>query len=98
MVIADDAFIGINAVILPNVRGGRHAVVGAGAVVTHDVPDYCVAAGNPARVLRRYNFERRAWVLAAVEGGDDTSFQKDARHAERGTGDDNDQASERRAA
>ncbi|MHB8377430.1 MAG: acyltransferase [Dehalococcoidia bacterium] len=62
VIVADDAFIGVNAVILPNVRVGRHAVVGAGAVVTRDVPDYCVAAGNPARILRSYDHERRAWV------------------------------------
>jgi acetyltransferase-like isoleucine patch superfamily enzyme len=34
------------------VRVGRNAVVGAGAVVTKDVPDYCIAVGNPARVVR----------------------------------------------
>jgi len=64
VIVADDAFIGVNAVVLPNVRIGRHAVVGAGAVVTRDVPDYCVAAGNPARVLRRYDRARGAWVRA----------------------------------
>ncbi|MBF6600630.1 MAG: acyltransferase [Dehalococcoidia bacterium] len=68
LIVADDAFIGINAVVLPNVRIGRHAVVGAGAVVTHDVPDFCVAAGNPARVISRYDFGRRVWIRArAVE-------------------------------
>ena len=64
VIVADGAFIGVNAVILPNVRIGRHAVVGAGAVVTQDVPDYCVAAGNPARIIRRYDANRRAWVRA----------------------------------
>lgn len=50
--IDDDSDIGINAVILPGVRVGRGAVVGAGAVVTDDVPPYAVVAGVPARVLR----------------------------------------------
>ncbi len=52
VVIGFGADIGVNAVILPGVRVGAHAIVGAGAVVTHDVPDYAVVAGVPARVLR----------------------------------------------
>lgn len=44
--------IGINAIILPGVRVGKGAQVGAGAVVTKDVPPYAVVAGNPARILR----------------------------------------------
>ncbi len=50
--VADGAWIGGGAIILDGVRIGRNAVVGAGAVVTRDVPDYCVAVGNPARVVR----------------------------------------------
>lgn len=46
------ADIGMNASILPGVRVGAHAIVGAGAVVTADIPDYAVAAGVPARVIR----------------------------------------------
>ena len=46
------ADIGMNASILPGVRIGAHAIVGAGAVVTQDVPDYAVVAGVPARLLR----------------------------------------------
>ena len=46
------ADIGMNASILPGVHIGAHAIVGAGAVVTHDVPDYAVASGVPARVVR----------------------------------------------
>ena len=64
VIVADGAFIGVNAVILPNVRIGRHAVVGAGAVVTQDVPDFSVVAGNPARIIRRYDASRRAWLRA----------------------------------
>jgi acetyltransferase-like isoleucine patch superfamily enzyme len=52
IVIGDDVWIGANAVILPGVRVGAHAVVGAGAVVTRDVPDYAVVSGVPASVLR----------------------------------------------
>ena len=44
------ADIGTNAVILPGVTVGRGAIVGAGAVVTHDVPPFAIVAGVPARV------------------------------------------------
>ena len=52
VVIGDDVWIGANAVILPGVTIGRHVVVAAGAVVTKDVPDYCVVAGVPAKVIK----------------------------------------------
>jgi acetyltransferase-like isoleucine patch superfamily enzyme len=51
--IEDDADLGVGAIVLPGVRIGRGAQVGAGAVVTRDVPPYAVVAGNPARVLRQ---------------------------------------------
>lgn len=50
--IGDDVWIGSNAVILDGVHIGSHVIIAAGAVVTRDVPDYAVVAGNPARVLR----------------------------------------------
>lgn len=50
-VIADGAWIGANAVVLPDVTVGRGAVVGAGAVVTRDVPALAIVAGNPARII-----------------------------------------------
>lgn len=50
VVIEDDVFIGSRAIVLKGVHLGRGAVVGAGAVVTRDVPPRAVAAGNPARV------------------------------------------------
>ncbi|HEY4319060.1 MAG TPA: acyltransferase [Herbaspirillum sp.] len=46
------ASIGANATILPGVVLGQHCLVGAGAVVTRDVPDYAVVAGNPAKIVR----------------------------------------------
>lgn len=51
--IADGASIGANATILPGISIGQNAMVGAGAVVTRDVPDYAVVFGNPA-VIQRY--------------------------------------------
>jgi acetyltransferase-like isoleucine patch superfamily enzyme len=52
VVIEDHVDLGIGAIILPGVRIGRGAQIGAGSVVTKDVPPYAVAAGVPARVLR----------------------------------------------
>jgi acetyltransferase-like isoleucine patch superfamily enzyme len=60
--IGDGTFLGFGAVILPNVRIGRGCVVGTLAVVTRDVPDRSVVAGNPAKVIRRYDEECGAWM------------------------------------
>ncbi|MCB9544523.1 MAG: acyltransferase [Myxococcales bacterium] len=50
--VEDDADLGVGSILLPGVRVGRGAQVGAGAVVTRDVPPYAVVAGNPAKLLR----------------------------------------------
>ncbi|MBR1545993.1 MAG: acyltransferase [Prevotella sp.] len=55
VVIGDDVWIGANAVILPGVTIGRHAVVAAGAVVTKDVPDNCIVGGVPAHIIKDLN-------------------------------------------
>jgi acetyltransferase-like isoleucine patch superfamily enzyme len=52
VIVETGADIGMNASILPGVKVGAHAIVGAGAVVTQDIPAYAIAAGVPARVLR----------------------------------------------
>lgn len=49
--IAEGASIGANATVLPGIRIGRSAMVGAGAIVTSDVPDFAIITGNPARVV-----------------------------------------------
>ena len=51
--IGNDVWIGSNAVILPGITIGDNSVIGAGSVVTHDIPADCVAVGNPCRVMRR---------------------------------------------
>ena len=50
--IEDDVWIGARAIILPGVTIGRGSIIGAGAIVTKDVPPYSIAAGNPARVVK----------------------------------------------
>jgi len=52
VIISSGCWIGANAIILPGVRIGINAVIGAGSVVTKSIPDYAVAVGNPARVIR----------------------------------------------
>lgn len=50
--IGDNVWLGGNTVILPGVHIGSNTVIGAGSVVTRDVPDWVIAAGNPCRVIR----------------------------------------------
>lgn len=59
IVIEDNVWLGGGAILLPGVRIGRNAVVGAGAVVSRSVPANTVVAGNPARVIR----EIEQWVV-----------------------------------
>lgn len=50
--IGDDVWIGDKVIILPGVQIGNGCIVGAGSVVTHSIPPYSIAAGNPARIIR----------------------------------------------
>jgi acetyltransferase-like isoleucine patch superfamily enzyme len=59
--IGDDCWIGANAVITAGVTIGKHSVVAGGAIVTKDIPPFSVAVGNPARVIKRYNFGAKVW-------------------------------------
>ena len=54
VVINDGAHIGIGAIIMPGVTIGKGAVIGAGSVVTRDIPDYCIAVGAPAKVIKSF--------------------------------------------
>jgi carbonic anhydrase/acetyltransferase-like protein (isoleucine patch superfamily) len=64
--IEDHVWIGTRVVVLPGVHIGRHSVVGAGSVVTRNIPPYSVAGGNPARVIR--NLKPKAPKLPASGG------------------------------
>ena len=52
ILIKEGAWIGAGVSIMPGICIGKHSIVGAASVVTHDVPDYAVAVGNPARVIK----------------------------------------------
>lgn len=62
--IADNVWIGANSVITAGVTIGKHAIIGAGSVVTKNIPAYSVAVGNPARVIKQYNFTTNNWEKA----------------------------------
>ncbi|MGN7205947.1 acyltransferase [Pedobacter sp. SAFR-022] len=64
IIIEDEVWIGANCVVTAGVRLGRHCVIGAGSVVTKDVPEFTVAVGNPAKVIKKYNINDGRWELA----------------------------------
>lgn len=59
--IGENCFIGYGAVILPGTILGKQCIVGANSVVKGKFEDYSVIAGNPARVIKRYNFQSNSW-------------------------------------
>jgi acetyltransferase-like isoleucine patch superfamily enzyme len=62
--IKDNVWIGANVTVTAGVTIGKHVVVGGGSVVTKSIPDYSVAVGNPAKVIKKYNFELEQWEKA----------------------------------
>jgi acetyltransferase-like isoleucine patch superfamily enzyme len=61
VVIGEGAWIGENVCII-GASVGKNSVIGANSVVTKNIPDYCVAVGSPAKVIKKYNFEKEQWV------------------------------------
>lgn len=59
--IGDGSWIGEKVCILPGVTVGKKSIIGAGSVVTRDIPPYSIAVGNPARVIKQYNFSTHCW-------------------------------------
>lgn len=55
IIIGDDVLIGTRCVILKGVHIGARSIIGSGSIVVNDIPEDCIAAGNPARVIRRIN-------------------------------------------
>lgn len=60
--IDQETHIGSNSVILAGVHIGKRVQIGAGSVVTKNIPDFCVAVGNPAKVVKQYDFEKKQWI------------------------------------
>ena len=59
--IGEGCWIGQNAMIMPGVNIGKKCIIGAGAVVTKSIPDYSIVGGNPARIIKSYNFVEHKW-------------------------------------
>jgi len=59
--VNDNVWIGANSIITAGVSIGKHAIIGGGSVVTKNIPEYTVAVGNPAKVVKKYNFELNTW-------------------------------------
>ena len=65
--IGEGSWLGVGvAVIGANI--GKHCVIGSNAVVTKDIPDYSVAVGMPAKVIKRYDFETGSWKKTNPDG------------------------------
>lgn len=60
--IGQETWIGSGAQIMSGVTIGKRCVIAAGAIVTKSFPDYCVIAGNPAKIVKQYNFDKKQWV------------------------------------
>lgn len=62
IIIEDECWIGANSVLTAGVRIGKHSIVAGGSVVTKSVPPYSIVGGNPARLLKQYDFDKKEWV------------------------------------
>jgi acetyltransferase-like isoleucine patch superfamily enzyme len=60
-IVENDVWIGGNSVIIQGLRIGTHSIIASGSVVTRDVPQFSVVAGNPAKVIKQYNPETNQW-------------------------------------
>jgi acetyltransferase-like isoleucine patch superfamily enzyme len=61
-IIEEEAHIGANSVVVPGITIGRRSQIGAGSVVTKDVPPFSVVVGNPAKVIKKYDDELKKWI------------------------------------
>lgn len=75
--IGEGSWIGTHVAIIGDVHIGKHCVIGANAVVTKDIPDYCVAVGVPARIVRRYNLSSQRWEGSRNENTDAGKLEGD---------------------
>lgn len=63
ILIKEGSWIGERVCILPGVTIGKKSIVGCGAIVTNDIPDYAIAVGNPAKIIKKYNKNLKIWEV-----------------------------------
>lgn len=80
--IGDNVWIGGNSVVLPGVHIGSNTVIGAGSVVTKDIPDWVIAAGNPCKVIREITEEDRKYYFKDREF-DEEAWAEVVKYAEK---------------
>lgn len=61
VIIGDEVYIYNNSIILPGITIGKHSIIGANSVVNKNIPSYSIAVGNPAKVIKQYNFNTKNW-------------------------------------
>lgn len=61
IIIGEGCWLGQNVCVLPNVTIGNKCIIATNAVVTSDIPDFSIAAGCPAKIIKRYNFQEHKW-------------------------------------
>jgi lipopolysaccharide O-acetyltransferase len=62
VIIEDNVWIGEFVSILPGVRIGKGSIIGTMSVVSKSIPEYCIAAGSPAKIIKRYDFNLGKWI------------------------------------
>lgn len=65
--IGDGSWLGENVCVI-GAKIGRNCVIGANSVVTRNIPDYCVAVGAPAKIIKRYNYDIKQWKITNPDG------------------------------
>ena len=65
--IGEGSWLGVNVCVM-GASIGKHCVIGANSVVIHDIPDYCIAVGAPARIVKRYDFSTKQWCKTDSKG------------------------------
>ena len=68
VIIGKNVWIGEGVIVMPGVTIGDGSIIGAHSVVSKDIPLACVAVGTPARVVKKYSFEKKCWVKISNNG------------------------------